>query len=240
MISQLFVGFVSYVAGRMDAHNLEKFQDEIAALLEELQNSDDTAEISWYSELKDYWASQIDEDEIEEGEERFLEFINSLDEDQLIHLATDIRNEFMLESAPPLIYEIDSFYAVFFVKWKDGMQAEIRCNPVIEEEFKETFELSVEKIDEMMEAFQQQITEITLKPGFDSLHDQVSNPFPRDKFDELIGVLDDYINKQEATLRPDYDLVLKRFKHIFEQEKDDSIKDYPSDQIDWLNNGGGF
>ena len=239
MISQLFVGFISYVMNRLDAHNLERFQDEVSSLVEELQDQE-TDDIAWYSDLKEYWFSQINEEEIDEGEEKFLDFIKSLDTDQILQLATEIRNEFMLESTPPLIYELDSFFAVFFLKWKDGMQVEIKCNPVVEDEFKETFELSPEKLNEMMAAFQQQITEITLKPGFDSLHDQIASPFPRDKLDELVGLIEDYINKKESFERADYELVLKRIKHIFEPDENDPAKDYPDDQIDWLDNGGGF
>ena len=53
MISQLFVGFISYVMNRLDAHNLEQFQDEVTSLVEELQDQE-TDDIEWYSDLKEY------------------------------------------------------------------------------------------------------------------------------------------------------------------------------------------
>ena len=85
MISQLFVGFISYVMNRLDAHNLERFQDEVTSLVEELQDQE-TEDIAWYSDLKEYWFSQINEEEIDEGEEKFLDFIKSLDTDQILQL----------------------------------------------------------------------------------------------------------------------------------------------------------
>ena len=105
MISQLFVGFIAYTIERLGDYEVSAFQQEVKDLVDELQEVE-PALISWYADLKEYWAAQIEDDEVEEGEEKFLEFIKSLDSEKLIELATDIRNDLMLEDVANLTYEV--------------------------------------------------------------------------------------------------------------------------------------
>jgi hypothetical protein len=237
MITQLFVGFIAYTIEQLGDSDVNSFQDELESLINELQDTE-PALISWYSDLKDYWLEQVSEEDVEEGEESFLEFVKSMDIEKIVELATDIRNELMLDDVPNLTYGIDHLSAIFLIKWKDGMQIEIKCDPSFPEEAKKEFEFDASKLDELLSAFKQQIVELIIKPGFDSLHDQTATVFPLDKYRELYAVLSEYVNSKNSVDRADYDLVLKRFRHFFD---DDIAKLWEStERLKWLDNGGGF
>lgn len=236
MISQLFVGFIAYTIERLGDYEVSAFQQEVKDLVDELQEVE-PALISWYADLKEYWAAQIEDDEVEEGEEKFLEFIKSLDSEKLIELATDIRNDLMLEDVANLTYDVASFTGIFVVKWNDGMQVEIKCNPVFSEESQNNFEFDAIKIDEVLSAFKQQIVELMIQPGFDSMHDQSATPFPKEKYRELYSILVQYVDSKDSSERGDYEYILKRFRHFFEE---DDIPDDGGNDLKWLDNGGGF
>ena len=236
MISQLFVGFIAYTIERLGDYEVSAFQQEVKDLVDELQEVE-PALISWYADLKEYWAAQIEDDEVEEGEEKFLEFIKSLDSEKLIELATDIRNDLMLEDVANLTYDVASFTGIFVIKWKDGMQVEIKCNPVFSEESQNNFEFDAIKIDEVLSAFKQQIVELMIQPGFDSMHDQSATPFLKEKYRELYSMLVQYVDSKDSSERGDYEYILKRFRHFFEE---DDIPDDGGNDLKWLDNGGGF
>lgn len=237
MISQLFVGFIAYAIEQLGDYELHVFQAEMNSLIAELKEKESSL-ISWYSDLKEYWLSQIDEDEVEEGEEKFLDFVKSLDSEKLIELSVDIRNDLMLEDVSNLTYGVDSFTGIFIVKWTDGMQLEIKCNPILSDEAKKELEFDSGKIDEVLTAFKQQIVELIIHPGFDSMHDQSATPFPKDKYSELYSLLVQHVESKDSSERGDYEYILKRFRHFFED--DDIDFDNDDNDLKWLNNGGGF
>lgn len=235
MVNPLFTGLVAYVIREMDGYAIEPFKDDMQKALEELHEADELNELDWFDDLQEHWLEHMDEDDVEENLEGFKNMVSSISPDQLLLVAIDLRNEIMLESLPEMTYKLESFRALYFFKWQDGLQIEYSCRPIIRNgKLAHTNHF----IGNLNDVFRQQLVEMLISPGLDAMHDQVAKMFDLGKLNELLGVLYEYINKKPADEREPYEQIVGRIKQCFGPGPRVQLK--REENLEWLDNGGGF
>ena len=235
MGNPLFTGLIAYVVREMEGYAIEPFKEKMQETLEDLYGVEDLEDLDWFDDLQEHWLEHMDEDEVDENLEGFKHMVSSISPDQLLVVAVDLRNEIMLESLPDRIYKLESFRALYFFKWQDGLQIEYSCRPIIRNA---NFEHTNHFIGSLNDIFRQQLVEMLISPGLDAMHDQVARPFELAKFNELLSVMYDYINKKPANEREPFEQVIGRIKQCFGPGPRVQMK--RDDDLEWLDNGGGF
>lgn len=235
MINPLFSGFVAFVIRNADNQQVSTFQSNIRESLEELEMAEEVESVEWYDELHEYWLTVLDEDTVEEYLQDFVTLVRTAGAYQLMLIATNMRNEIVLESQPDLTYRLAEFKALYTFQWEDGLQIAYSCNPTMRSSGA-TFD--PELINTLTGIFNQQLTETLISPGLDALHDQIAKPFDQNSFRELLGLMENHANKKPAAEREAFENIIFRIKQAFSFNTivcpDKEVK------VEWLSNGGGF
>lgn len=235
MSNPLFTGLVAYVIREAEDQEFATFQTDMRARLEELNEADDLEAVSWYEDLLEHWLEHLEEDTVEESLDGFQDMIDNISTLQLTLMACDLRNEILIESLPDMTYKLVAFHALYSFRWEDGLQVEYSCRPVIRSA---NMAFNHELVGNLNDVFRQQLVELLISPGLDALHDQAAKLFSSEKFAELLGILQDYVNNKPANEREPYEHIIFRIKQqlspgpVMREEKDI--------EVEWLSNGGGF
>jgi len=236
VINPLFAGLVSFVVrNHVKDKEFSTFQSELRERLEELHLADSAEDIAWYDELEEYWLTVLEPDAIDEYIDDFLNMVHTVDPYHLMTIATKLRNDILLESLPELTYRLVSFRALYSFRWEDGLQVDYSCRPTIRSP---NMVFTPELIDTLTGIFNQQLVETLLVPGLDALHDQVGKPFKQKNLDELVGVMEAYVNNKPASERDAYGQIIFRIKQQLSNEPE--MKEEKEVDIEWMENGGGF
>lgn len=223
------VAFALKTAKTTASHHFEeRFMDLLDDVREAGMQWDD---LPWY----DDFIATISLDEAQVSE-MFMDFHENLDKygiQDLLFDANEIRQELMVEAAPPFKTEVSKFMCTFTIEWVDGTTVDYVCRP-----FGTARSLDLDMLNRLTHLFTGQFLESMLHPSLDVFHDQSARPFPQDKFEELIGVLHEYISKMDNSERGPYSDVVKRLEHRF--KVDPEIKPPPNEDLVVLQNGGGF
>ena len=139
----------------------------------------------------------------------------------------------LVEAAPPFKTNVSKFMCTFTIEWADGTTVDYVCRP-----FGTPNVLNLDLMNRLTHLFTGQFLESMLHPGIDVFHDQSARLFKQDKFEELLGVLHEYISKMDNSERGPYSDVVRRLEHRF--KLDPEIKPPPNEDLVVLQNGGGF
>jgi hypothetical protein len=234
VVNPLFTGLVAYVIRNLDDQAVSTFQEAMEKALEDLNEAEEIEELDWFDDLLEHWLEHLDEEEVETNRDSFEVMVSTISPSQLVLLAVDLRNEILLESLPDMTYDLASFHAIYSFRWRDGLQIEYSCRPVI----RNNLPISNHLTGSLNDIFRQQLVEMLISPGLDALHDQAAKPFDMKKFDELVNVLTDYANSQPAAEREQLEHIIFRIKQ--QLGSGPVVKEKKEVDLEWLGNGGGF
>lgn len=237
MVNPLFVGLVANVIRQQHGNAIEEFRDLMLDRLQELYVVDEIDELDWYDNLYKHWSEELDDDDIDELLPEFVSIVSTIIPPDLYPVSEDIRNSIVLERQPRLNYPIETFSVTFSVRWADGTTSDYCCRPVVEQNeivFNPVF------MHDLTRMFQQHFVDFMCKPGLDGMHDQASKQFDYDRFEELLGVLNNHANAMPADKREAYQHIIKRISHVFGKGPQVKLLDENQTELKWLDNGGGF
>lgn len=205
MDNLLFVALVAYTLKTGDDIALPAFQRRILGLLKELRIKE-WEDIPWIEEFTK--TLETDKDDLPEIIANFLATINEISDEELTVEASEIRLGFLINSVPDPDQPIKHIQCTYTILWEDGKLVDYICKP-----FGLTDSLSVESIAKLSEIFMEQFIESCVHPGLDLFHNKSAKKLSDDKLKELIGVLHDYVNALDASVRTPYEDVIKRIRH---------------------------
>jgi hypothetical protein len=234
VVNPLFTGLVAYVIRDLDDQTIATFQEVMEDILQDLNEAERIEEVDWFEDLFEHWLEHLDEEDVESNRDSFEVMVSTISPSQLVLLAVDLRNEILLESLPDMTYDLSSFHAVYFFRWRDGLQIEYSCRPVI----RNNLPISNHLTGSLNDIFKQQLVEMLISPGLDALHDQAAKPFDLKKFDELVNVLTDYANSQPGAEREQFENIIFRIKQ--QLGSGPVVNNRKEVDLEWLGNGGGF
>jgi len=211
------------------------FQKRVLELLKDIKMATGWDEIDWFNEAEERLKSEYDFGELINMSAAFNDMVHSSMPEDLLPMMTGVRLCVLMESAGEPVHEIENIYSTFTIRWKDGKQVEYTCRPYSEK----TIKFDVKFIAGMTHMLTDQFVESTIRPGLDSFHDKAAKTFEPDKFEDLMTVLDDYIEGVAEDKREGYKATVTRIRHQF------GIIRNTSDQIDepfieFIKGPGGF
>jgi len=228
----IYVALVAFALKTARSTDQASFEERFLELFEEVREAGmEWAELSWYDEFLD--TISADAPLLSEMFEDFYENLEKHDIRDLLYDANEIRHDLMIEAAPPFKSDVSKFMCTYTIEWVDGTTVDYICRP-----FGTPRVLNLDLLNRLTNLFTGQFLESMLHPGMDVFHDQSARPFSQDKFEELLGVLHEYISKIDNSKRKPYSDVVKRLEHRF--KLDPEIKPPPDEDLVILQNGGGF
>lgn len=232
MNNLIYVALVAFAIKTAKSTDQASFEERFLELFEEVREAGmEWSELPWYEAFLE--TITADAPLVSEMFEDFYENIEKHDPQDLLFDAAEIRHEMMVEAAPPFKTNVSKFMCTFTIEWADGTTVDYVCRP-----FGTPNVLNLDLMNRLTHLFTGQFLESMLHPGMDVFHDQSARLFRQDKFEELLGVLHEYISKMDNSERGPYSDVVKRLEHRF--KVDPEIKPPPNEDLVVLQNGGGF
>ena len=232
MNNLIYVALVAFAIKTAKSTDQASFEERFLELFEEIREAGmEWSELPWYEAFLE--TITADAPLVSEMFEDFYENIEKHDPQDLLFDAAEIRHEMMVEAAPPFKTNVSKFMCTFTIEWADGTTVDYVCRP-----FGTPNVLNLDLMNRLTHLFTGQFLESMLHPGMDVFHDQSARLFRQDKFEELLGVLHEYISKMDNSERGPYSDVVKRLEHRF--KVDPEIKPPPNEDLVVLQNGGGF
>jgi hypothetical protein len=228
----IYVALVAFALKTAESTDQASFEERFLELFDEVREAGmEWSELPWY---EDFLATiSADAPLVSEMFEDFYEGIEKHDPQDLLFDASEIRHEMLVEAAPPFKTNVSKFMCTFTIEWADGTTVDYVCRP-----FGTPNVLNLDLMNRLTHLFTGQFLESMLHPGIDVFHDQSARLFKQDKFEELLGVLHEYISKMDNSERGPYSDVVRRLEHRF--KLDPEIKPPPNEDLVVLQNGGGF
>jgi len=228
----IYVALVAFAIKTAKSTDQASFEERFLELFEDVREAGmEWSELPWYEDFLK--TITPDAPLVSEMFEDFYESIEKHDPQDLLFDAAEIRHEMMVEAAPPFKTNVSKFMCTFTIEWADGTTVDYVCRP-----FGTPNVLNLDLMNRLTHLFTGQFLESMLHPGMDVFHDQSARLFRQDKFEELLGVLHEYISKMDNSERGPYSDVVKRLEHRF--KVDPEIKPPPNEDLVVLQNGGGF
>jgi len=227
----LLVGLITHLM--QPRQDLETFEDLLLDRLFQLHGSSDYEELDWYPELYTFWESEYED--VDDLLPEFEHLVDAIYPLQLCDIAIDIRNQLLLEASGTPTYPLRRFVVTYSVEWADGMVSDYCCRPVTP-----GITLTPSVLSDLTRVCQQHLADYLHRPGLDGMHDQAAKPFDRERFDELLRVMQGYSDSRPATEREAYDQVIQRIRHVCGESPAVEPPDDERPELEWLNNGGGF
>lgn len=232
MNNLIYVALVAFAIKTAKSTDQASFEERFLELFEEIREAGmEWSELPWYEAFLE--TITADAPLVSEMFEDFYENIEKHNPQDLLFDAAEIRHEMMVEAAPPFKTNVSKFMCTFTIEWADGTTVDYVCRP-----FGTPNVLNLDLMNRLTHLFTGQFLESMLHPGMDVFHDQSARLFRQDKFEELLGVLHEYISKMDNSERGPYSDVVKRLEHRF--KVDPEIKPPPNEDLVVLQNGGGF
>lgn len=232
MNNLIYVALVAFAIKTAKSTDQASFEERFLELFEEVREAGmEWSELPWYEAFLE--TITADAPLVSEMFEDFYENIEKHNPQDLLFDAAEIRHEMMVEAAPPFKTNVSKFMCTFTIEWADGTTVDYVCRP-----FGTPNVLNLDLMNRLTHLFTGQFLESMLHPGMDVFHDQSARLFRQDKFEELLGVLHEYISKMDNSERGPYSDVVKRLEHRF--KVDPEIKPPPNEDLVVLQNGGGF
>ena len=232
MNNLIYVALVAFALKTARSTDQVNFEKRCLELFEEVREAGmEWAELPWYDEFLD--TISADAPLLSEMFEDFYENFEKHNIQDLLYDANEIRHEMLIEAAPPFKSDVSKFMCTYTIEWTDGTTVDYICRP-----FGTPGVLNLDLLNRLSNLFTGQFLESILHPGMDVFHDQSARPFNQDKFEELLGVLHEYVGKIDNSDRKPYSDVVKRLEHRF--KLDPEIKPPPDEDLIILQNGGGF
>lgn len=238
MQNPLFVGLVSFVIENQTIGSLDEFRESLVAWLDRLKAASEIQLFEDYADLKNFWSVSLDEESIEAYYDQFEIIVKEIESESLYWLAVPIRNSLLLDAVPELNYSLKNFRVTYSLEWHDGQVGDFCCRY---SDIGSGIVITPSFLSNLGEIFQQHFIEYLIAPGLDTMRDQVSRLFDQKKLEELLKVLSDHVNQKSAAERDAYLPIITRIEHVLGPDSSiDLALEKTKNQLEWLNNGGGF
>lgn len=230
MDNLLFVALVAYALKTGDDVALPTFQRRILGLLKDLRVNE-WEDIPWIEEFTK--TIEVDKENLPEIIAEFLEMVHEFSDEELAVEASEIRLGFLINSVSDPDEPVKHVQCTYTILWEDGKLVDYICKP-----FGLEGPLSIESIAKLSEIFMDQFVESCVHPGLDLFHNKSAKKLSDEKLKELIGVMHDYVNALDASLRSSYTDVINRIQHRLSSSHE--FEPPSVNPVNFLNGDGGF
>ena len=233
MDNLILIALTAFSVKTGEDFSLPAFQHRFTELVRDLQeNIDDIYAIFWFDEFRKT-VKMEDELEFQNAVDSFFTLLSEYGVTELLHEAGDIRQQFLIEAAPRFNHPPRKFMCTYTIEFEDETHVDYICRP-----FGIPSAINVDMLARLTHLFADQFVESSIFPGLDVFHDQSAKQFSAKKFEELMTVLDKYINSMDSNEREPYRVLTQRLSHRF--SLDPELKPPQSGDLHFLSNGGGF